>query len=92
VLRADTKVVLWTRISQQLADIVAEYVAGKRIYVHPAELALYEGAWHPALPPLTTVGDEKLAKPHWLPTTLRLVPMADGNRKFGRLARIKLKS
>ena len=79
-------------MSQQLADIVSNYVAGKRLYLHPAAANLYEGAWHPALPPVEEVTDDKIEKPHWLPTTLRLVPMANGHRKYGRLARIKLKS
>ncbi|MCA9054324.1 MAG: AAA family ATPase [Planctomycetaceae bacterium] len=92
VLRADTKVVVWTRMSQELADIVSDYIAGKRLYLHPAEASLYEGAWHPALPPMTAVTDDKVERPHWLPSTLRLIPLANGHRKYGRLARIKLKS
>ncbi|MFV0443422.1 MAG: AAA family ATPase [Planctomycetaceae bacterium] len=91
VLRADTKVVVWTRISQQLADIVADFVAGKRLYLHAVEADQYEGVWHPQLPVMTTVGEDKTERPHWLPMTLRLVPLANGNRKFGRLARIRLK-
>ena len=83
VLRADTKVVIWTRMSQQLADIVSEFISAKRIYLHPADPSLYAGGWHPALPPIQSVGEDKLAKPHWLPTTLRLIPAADGSRKYG---------
>ena len=90
VLRSDTCAVVWTRISQQLADIVADYIAGKRLYLHPAAVADYEGAWHPALPPLRELSEVKLTKPHWLPSTLRLLPPAEGSRKFNRLARIRL--
>ncbi len=92
VLRTDTKVVVWTRMSQTLADIVADHVTDKRLYLHPAAISAYEGVWHPALAPVESVGDEKLARPHWLPTTLKLYPLPDGNRKYGRLARIRLKS
>lgn len=91
-LRADTKVVVWTRMSQALADIIADFVADKRLYLHPVEVAEYAGGWHPALPPLASVGEEKLTKPHWLPAVLRLYPLPDGHRKYGRLARIRLKS
>jgi ATP-dependent 26S proteasome regulatory subunit len=90
VLRGDTKVVVWTRMSQSLADIVSNYVAGKRLYLHPAEIEAYAGAWHPTLPPIANVGEDKVEKPHWLPTTLRLVPPAEGSRKFSRVARIKM--
>lgn len=90
VLRADTRVVVWTRISQKLADIVAQYVAGKRLYLHPADAAAYQGTRHPALPVLTQLGDEKVDAPHWLPVTLRLMPPLEGSRRFSRLARIRL--
>lgn len=90
VLRADTKVVVWTRMSQPLADIIANYVAGKRLYLHPTAASTYEGVWHPALPAVTSVGEEKLQRPQWLPTTLRLMPPPEGSRKFARLARIRL--
>lgn len=90
VLRSDTCAVVWTRISQLLADIIADYIAGKRLYLHPAAIEDYEGVWHPALPPLTAMTEAKLNKPHWLPATLRLLPPAEGSRKFNRLARIRL--
>jgi hypothetical protein len=90
VLRADTKVVVWTRISQTLADIVANYVAGKRLYLHPADAAAYGGTRHPSLPVLTQLGDDKVDAPHWLPVTLRLMPPSEGSRRFSRLARIRL--
>lgn len=90
VLRVDTKVVVWTRMSQALADIVANYVEGKRLYLHPASPNAYDGVWHPALPVLASLREEKLDKPHWLPTTLRLMPPPEGSRKFARLARIRL--
>jgi hypothetical protein len=90
VLRADPKVVVWTRMSRELADVVSNYVESKRMYLHPTTPENYQGIWHPALPPVSEVGDERVDKPHWLPALLRLLPPQQGSRKYGRLARIKL--
>jgi hypothetical protein len=89
-LRADPRIVVWTRMSRELADVVLKYVESKRMYLHAVPAATYEGVWHPALPAVAGVGEERVEKPHWLPALLRLLPPAEGSRKLGRLARIKL--
>lgn len=90
VLRADTKIVVWTRMSRELADMIADFVAGKRLYLNPTALDSYAGQRRPNLPVLEAMPDDKLDKPAWLPMTLRLVPPPGGSAKFARLARIKL--
>jgi len=90
VLRADTKAVVWTRMSRQLADAVADFVAGKRLYLNPVSLEAYAGAKRPNLMPITGLSDDKLDKPAWIPMTLRLVPPPTGSTRFSRLARIRL--
>lgn len=89
-LKADPQVVVWTRMSRELADIVRHYVESKRMYLHPAEPSLYEGIWHPALPPVQEVTEELVERPSWLPAMLRLLPPPGGSRKLGRLNRIRL--
>jgi SpoVK/Ycf46/Vps4 family AAA+-type ATPase len=89
VLNADTKAVVWTRVSKDLADNLAAFVAGKRLYLNPAKADVYEHRTL-ELPVLANLPAEKLDRPAWMPMTLRLVPPPGGSAKFGRLARIKL--
>jgi len=90
VLRHDTKVVAWTRMSMEFADWISDYVAKKLIFLNPTTAENYSEAKHPALPVLTTIPETKLDKPHWMPFTLRLVPPSMGSAQFGRVARIRL--
>jgi hypothetical protein len=90
VLRHDPKIVLWTRISQDLADLVSKFLTGKRLYLHPAGAEAYEGGRKLTLPVVSAVEDEKRAKPGWLPATLRLFPPAEGSARLSRVARIRM--
>lgn len=90
VLRHDTKAVVWTRMSRELADAIADFIAGKRLYLNPVAVEVYANAKKPSLPAITALPDEKLNRPVWMPMTLRLLPPAGGSTKFSRLARIKL--
>jgi hypothetical protein len=89
VLNADTKAVVWTRMSKDVADHLAAFVAGKRLYLNPTKPDVYEHR-KLELPVLANLPAEKLDRPAWMPMTLRLVPPVGGSTKFGRLARIKL--
>jgi ATP-dependent 26S proteasome regulatory subunit len=90
VLRHDTKAVVWTRMSRELADAIADFVAGKRLYLNPVAPEVYANSKKPSLPAITALPDEKLNRPVWMPMTLRLLPPTGGSAKFSRLARIKL--
>ncbi|AMV21383.1 AAA family ATPase [Planctomyces sp. SH-PL14] len=90
VLRADPKVVLWTRMSQDFADMIAEFIAKKRLYITPVTPEPYAGTRHPNLPVVEELVEEKQEKPVWLPTVLRLVPPRGGSAKFSTLARIRM--
>ncbi len=89
VLNADTKAVVWTRMSREFADHLAAFVAGKRLYLNPAKPDLYQIRTL-ELPVLANLPAEKLDRPAWMPMTLRLVPPVGGSTRYGRLARIKL--
>lgn len=90
VLRANPKVVLWTRMSRELADVIAEYIDGKRLYLHPASLNFYPAESRPHLPVIDAVPEERAEKPVWLPTMFRLLPPSGGSGKFAHVARIRL--
>ncbi|MEZ5942182.1 MAG: AAA family ATPase [Planctomycetaceae bacterium] len=90
VLRADPKLVVWTRMSRKFCDLISEYVAGKRIYLHPEKSETYAGQNHPQLPVVEKPDEEKADKPGWCPTAIRLLPPFAGSGKFARLRRIRL--
>jgi ATP-dependent 26S proteasome regulatory subunit len=90
VLRHDSRIVLWTKISRELADLLTKFIEGKRLYLHPATVEPYGTGRKLTLPVLEGLPDEKVAKPAWLPTTLRLIPMGEGGTKLSRVARIRM--
>ena len=90
VLRSDPKIVIWTRMSREMADMLSSYIAGKRIYLHPVTLEEYEDVQHPSLPVISRLPEERIDRPVWMPTTFRLLPPQGGSGRFGKVARIKL--
>ncbi len=90
VLRHDTKVVVWTRMSMEFADWLSDFIAKKLIFLNPTSAENYTETKHPALPVLIELPEKKIDKPHWMPFTLRLVPPPMGSAQFGRVARIRL--
>lgn len=88
-LRANPRVVLWTRISRELADLLARFVEGKRLYLHPARPEVYRSGRQLTLPVVDELPTVRLEKPAWLPTTLRLIPCSNGT-KLSRVARIRM--
>lgn len=91
-LRSDTNVVLWSGLSPEFAELLSALVANKRVYLNPTDAEAYKAAGK--LPPLTIVTKlpaERLSRPGWLPTVLKLVPPAGGSGRFGRVSRIKLR-
>ncbi len=91
VLRSDPKIVIWTRLSRDLADTLSEYIAGKRLYLHPVTLEeYYQNVSHPALPVISRLPEDRIDRPVWMPTTFRLLPPSTGSGRFGKVARIKL--
>ncbi len=90
-LRADPRVVICTRMSRELADVIADLVAGKRLYLNPVAADRYsEAATRPRLPIVEDVPDEKVETPSWLPVTLRLAPPPGGSRRLSRVVRIRM--
>ncbi|WP_437187667.1 AAA family ATPase [Planctomicrobium sp. SH668] len=90
VLRADPKAVICVRISKELADIFCDYVDGRRLYLNPVALSETDVADRPTIEPIDTLPEERLTKPAWFPTKIRLLPPASGSGKLARVARIKM--
>lgn len=93
-LRSDPNVVLWTGMSQELAETLSGLIASRRIYVHPISPDAYKSATRSVkLPLVTELTEDRVARPMWFPTALRLLPAPGGTAgRFGRVARIKLQN
>jgi len=88
-LKGNSRVVVWTRISKDLADLVIRFIEGKRLYLHPATVEAYASGRRLTLRALEELPADKLEEPAWLPTTLRLIPSGLGSR-LSRVARIRM--
>jgi SpoVK/Ycf46/Vps4 family AAA+-type ATPase len=90
-LRTDPNVVLWSGMSQDLAQLLSTLIAQRRIYLHPAPAEGYkERGKTMKLPVVENLGDDKQARPVWMPAAIRLLPPEGGSSRFARVARIKL--
>ncbi|WP_437226641.1 AAA family ATPase [Planctomicrobium sp. SH661] len=90
VLRADPKVAICIRISRELADILCEYIDGRRLYLHPVPLMEVAPSERPQIPAIEALPPDRVNKPVWLPTKLRLVPPPTGSGRMAHVARIKM--
>lgn len=88
-LKGNANVVLWTRISRELADLITRFIEGKRLYLHPSGADAYGQGRKLSLPVLESLPEEKVGKPAWLPTTLRLIPSGKG-ASLSRITRIRM--
>jgi hypothetical protein len=90
-LRADPNVVLWSGMSQELAELLSSLIAQRRIYIHATGIDVYKALGKAVkLPVVETLDETKQARPVWLPTAFRLLPPEGGSGRFARVARIKL--
>lgn len=90
VLKADPKIVIWTRLSYDFVEQISGFIAGKRLYLHPVELENYPSDYRLKLPAIETLPEERVDSPVWLPTKMRLLPPNEGSGRLGRVARIKM--
>lgn len=92
VLRSDPKIVIWNRMSKSFVDVLLEFIAGRRVYLHPVVIGRYPEESRIKLPVIEELPEERLNSPVWMPTELRLLPRPEGSGRFGRVARIKMGS
>jgi hypothetical protein len=91
VLRSDTKVVVWNRMSREFVDLLEDVIAGKRLYLNPVALDGYPTeSGRPRLPAVESLPESKVDKPVWLPVELRLIPPPEGSARFSRVVRIRM--
>lgn len=90
VLKADPKIVIWTRLSRELVDAISGFISGKRIYLHSTDLLKYEESTRLNLPAISELPEERVDSPVWFPSKFRLLPPTKGSGRLGRVARIKM--
>jgi MoxR-like ATPase len=89
--RANGNTVLWVGMSPELCEVIMDLVSARRVYVHPADPERYRRAQRGLrLPLLGEPTDEKLPRPKWLPSSLRVAPHPVHAARLARLGRIKL--
>jgi SpoVK/Ycf46/Vps4 family AAA+-type ATPase len=90
--RLNPNTVLWSGMSQELCQIVTDLVASKRLYVHPVAVEEYQKLQKSLkLPVIHEPTDEKLARPSWLPSSVRTGPHPVHAARLSRIARMRLK-
>ncbi len=90
-VKTNPNTVLWCGMSAEFCAALMELSIARRLYVHPAEPDEYRKQQAALkLPLLGEPTDEKLARPKWLPSSLRVGPHPVHAAKLARLARIQL--
>ncbi len=90
-LRADPNVVLWSGMSQPLAELLSSLISQRRIYLHQTSAETYKALGKGVkLPVVEGLDEQKQPRPVWMPASFRLLPPEGGSGRFARVARIKL--
>jgi hypothetical protein len=90
VFRSDTKIVVCVRISLQFAELLGDFIDGRRLFLHPVTPQSLPAHERPQLPAITELPSQKVDRAVWLPTTLRLIPPPQGSGRFARVIRIRM--
>lgn len=90
-LRADPNLILWLGLSQEFAGELAKLISNKRLFLRLAEASAFgEAATEIRLPKLTSLPDNKVSKPAWLPTCLTDLAPDEPDPRLERVARMML--
>lgn len=89
-VRTNPNTVLWAGLSQTLCESICELIASKRLYVHPADPERYRSAQAGIrLPLLKEPTDQSVARPSWLPVSLRNAPHVTHAGRLSKIGRTK---
>lgn len=90
-LKSDLNIIFWTGMSRELAELLAELIAARRIYIHTTPAEPYKSIGKALkFPTIGELPEGKSPRPVWMPTALRLLPPPEGSARFGRVTRIRL--
>ena len=90
-LRADPNLILWLGLSAEFAGELSKLISSKRLYLRVADISAFGDAVDEIkLPKLTSLPDNKVSKPAWLPTCLTDLAPEEPEARLERVARMML--
>ncbi|MBC7818705.1 MAG: hypothetical protein IAG10_17590, partial [Planctomycetaceae bacterium] len=90
-LRADPNLILWLGLSQEFAGELSKLISNKRLYLRLADASAFgDSVSEIKLPKLTSLPDNKVSKPAWLPTCLTDLAPDEPDSRLERVARMML--
>ena len=90
-LRADPNLILWLGLSAEFAGEISKLITNKRLYLRLAGAETFgDAASEMKLPKLTSLPDNKVSKPTWLPTCLTDLAPDEPDSRLDRVARMML--
>ncbi len=90
-LRSDPNLILWLGLSQEFAGELSKLISNKRLHLRLADASVFgNAASELKLPKLTSLPDNKVSKPAWLPTCLTDLTPDDPDPRLERVARMML--
>ncbi|TXT28813.1 MAG: ATPase AAA, partial [Planctomycetota bacterium] len=90
-LRADPNLILWLGLSAEFAGELSKLISNKRLYLRIADASAFgDSASEIKLPKLTSLPDNKVSKPAWLPTCLTDLAPDQPDPRLERVARMML--
>ncbi len=90
-LRADPNIVLWMGLAADFATDLSKLIAGKRFFLQITDADTFgEFLADIKLPKLTSLPDNKVSRPAWLPTSLTDLAPEESDPRLERVARMML--
>ncbi|HLQ43649.1 MAG TPA: hypothetical protein VK137_02885, partial [Planctomycetaceae bacterium] len=90
-LRADPNLIIWLGLSPEFAGEIVKLIGNRRLYLRLADPSAFEEfSSDIKLPKLTSLPDNKVSKPAWLPTCLTDRVPDEPDPRLERVARMML--
>ncbi len=90
-LRADPNLIVWLGLSQEFAGELSKLITNKRLYLRVTDAAAFDDVISEVkLPKLSSLPDNKVSKPAWIPTCLTDLAPDEPDVRLERVARMML--
>ena len=90
-LRSDPNLILWLGLSAEFAGELSKLISNKRLFLRVTDASTFgDSEAEIKLPKLTSLPDNKVSKPAWLPTSLTDLAPDEPDSRLERVARMML--
>ncbi len=90
-LRSDPNLILWLGLSEKFAGDLAKLISNKRLFLRITDESNFgDSAAEIKLPKLSSLPDNKVSKPAWIPTCLTDLAPEEPDARLERVARMML--